>query len=128
MWVSFFEMVIETDSRASDQVFLGTILGAAIGMSTFTYPTNVDVMISLLLGYIFSFIMKFSHKKGFIDRDSYVAQYLALAIFTMGIVNTIGSDDLLAAFAAGAYLSTLIYHTTDSFVLCRLCYFLGWRL
>jgi len=45
--------------------------------------------------------MKFSHKRGFIDRESYVAQYLALAIFTTGVVRTIGSDDLLAAFAAG---------------------------
>jgi len=45
--------------------------------------------------------MRFSHKKGFIDRESYVAQYLALAIFTTGVVRTIGSDDLLAAFAAG---------------------------
>jgi hypothetical protein len=30
-----------------------------------------------------------------------MAQYFALAILTMGIVNTIGSDDLLGAFAAG---------------------------
>jgi hypothetical protein len=45
--------------------------------------------------------MKYSYRKGFIDRQSYVAQYLALAFFTIGIANTIGSDDLLAAFAAG---------------------------
>jgi hypothetical protein len=30
-----------------------------------------------------------------------MAQCLALAIFSMGVVNTIGSDDLLASFAAG---------------------------
>ena len=45
--------------------------------------------------------MKFSNKRGFMDRESYVAQFLALALFTMGVVRTIGSDDLLAAFAAG---------------------------
>lgn len=45
--------------------------------------------------------MQFSYRKGFIDRESYVAQYLALALFTIGVVSTIGSDDLLAAFAAG---------------------------
>ena len=56
--------------------------------------------------------MKFSHRKGFIDRESYVAQYLALAVFTIGVVSTIGSDDLLAAFAAGKNdISTLC--TTD---------------
>jgi hypothetical protein len=50
---------------------------------------------------MFSRLIKFSHRKGFIDRESYVAQYLALAVFTTGLISTIGSDDLLAAFAAG---------------------------
>lgn len=52
-------------------------------------------------GLAFSYLMKYSHKKGLIDRESFVAQYLALAIFTIGVASTIGSDDLLAAFAAG---------------------------
>ncbi|TFY77235.1 hypothetical protein EWM64_g6772 [Hericium alpestre] len=45
--------------------------------------------------------MRFTQQQGFIDRQSYVAQYLALAVFTIGVTSTIGSDDLLAAFAAG---------------------------
>lgn len=69
-----------------DQVFLGTILGAT-------------------LGYSFSCLMQFCHKKKYIDRESYVAQYLALAIFTIGIARTLGLDDLLAAFAAGNAIS-----------------------
>ena len=56
-----------------------------------------------LTGLAFSHLMKFSHKKGFIDRESYVAQYLALALFTTGVARTLGSDDLLAAFAAGTF-------------------------
>ena len=47
--------------------------------------------------------MKFAHRRRFIDRESYVAQYLALAVLTTGIVSSLGSDDLLAAFAAGSY-------------------------
>jgi NhaP-type Na+/H+ or K+/H+ antiporter len=66
----------------ADEVILGTVLGAA-------------------LGYAFSHLMKYSHRKGFIDRESYVAQYLALTFLIIGITSTIGSDDLLAAFAAG---------------------------
>ena len=50
---------------------------------------------------MFSYLIKFSHKRGFINRESYVAQYITLAIFITGIVSTLGSDDLLAAFAAG---------------------------
>jgi hypothetical protein len=59
-------------------------------------------------GLAFSWLMKISHRKGFIDRESYVAQYLALAVFITGLVSTLGSDDLLAAFAAGAS-STVIF-------------------
>lgn len=58
---------------------------------------------------MFSKFMKFSHRKGFIDRESYVAQYLALTLFTIGIVSSIGSDDLLAAFAAGNASIPLFY-------------------
>lgn len=47
--------------------------------------------------------MKFFYKHGFLDRESYVAQYLTLSMFTAGLVSTIGSDDLLAAFAAGRF-------------------------
>lgn len=68
------------------QVILGTVLGAVLGL-------------------LFSKLMKISHNKGFIDRESYVAQYLALSIFTIGIASTIGADDLLAAFAAGSAIS-----------------------
>jgi sodium/hydrogen antiporter len=45
--------------------------------------------------------MKYTHRKGYIDRESYVAQYIALAFFTIGVCSTLGSDDLLGAFAAG---------------------------
>jgi len=68
------------------QVLLGTIIGA-------------------LLGWLFSRLMKYTHRMGFIDRESFVAQYLALTLFTIGIVSTLGSDDLLAAFAAGSAIS-----------------------
>jgi hypothetical protein len=47
--------------------------------------------------------MKISHSHCLLDRESYIAQYLALSIFTMGVASTIGADDLLAAFAAGLY-------------------------
>ncbi|KAG2345600.1 Sodium/hydrogen exchanger [Suillus weaverae] len=68
------------------QVILGTVLGA-------------------VLGFLFSMLMKISHSQRCIDRESYIAQYLALSILTMGIASTIGADDLLAAFAAGCAIS-----------------------
>lgn len=68
------------------QVILGTTLGAIIGV-------------------LFSRLMRYAHRKGFIDRESYIAQYIALALFTVGVTNSLGNDDLLAAFAAGSAIS-----------------------
>ncbi|KAJ7236254.1 Sodium/hydrogen exchanger family-domain-containing protein [Mycena haematopus] len=68
------------------QVILGTVLGGVLGVS-------------------FSHVMRISHRRGFIDRESFVAQYLALALFTIGIASTLGTDDLLAAFACGNAIS-----------------------
>ena len=45
--------------------------------------------------------MRYAQIKGFLDRESFVAQYIALALFTVGATNSLGNDDLLAAFAAG---------------------------
>lgn len=45
--------------------------------------------------------MKLSYGRDFVDRESYIAQYLALAILTTGITSSLGADDLLASFAAG---------------------------
>ena len=71
---------------------------------------DIDVSVT---GVLFCRLMKISYRKGFIDRESYVAQYLALALFTIGIVSTLGSDDLLAAFAAGAQLFRPFTSSTD---------------
>ncbi|KDR75937.1 hypothetical protein GALMADRAFT_248743 [Galerina marginata CBS 339.88] len=69
------------------------------------YQVILGIVMGAILGLMFSHLMKFSHRRGYIDRESYVAQYLALAIFITGVVSTIGSDDLLAAFSAGSAIS-----------------------
>ena len=65
-----------------DQVILGTLIGS-------------------LLGFSFRHLMKFCQRHDLIDRHSYVAQYLSLAILTIGVTTILGCDDLLAAFACG---------------------------
>ena len=45
--------------------------------------------------------MKFCERKDLIDRQSYVAQYVSLALLTVGTTSLLGSDDLLASFACG---------------------------
>jgi hypothetical protein len=85
-----------------DQVILGVVMGALFGVSQTLMVVGFSIS-RWNSGLLFSYLMKFAHRRGFIDRESYVAQYLALAILTTGIVSSLGSDDLLAAFAAGSY-------------------------
>ena len=54
------------------------------------------------MGIAFRHLMKFCERKDLIDRQSYVAQYVALALFVDGVTTMLGSDDLLAAFACGS--------------------------
>jgi hypothetical protein len=45
--------------------------------------------------------MKFCQRHDLIDRHSYVAQYVSLAMLTVGTCTLLGVDDLLASFACG---------------------------
>ena len=76
-----------------DQVILGIILGACLGVG-------------------FRYLMKFCERKDLIDRQSYVAQYISLAMLTIGSCTLLGTDDLLAAFAAGTPSSVGLRHGT----------------
>ncbi|KAF8221515.1 Sodium/hydrogen exchanger [Tricholoma matsutake] len=69
------------------------------------YQVLMGTTIGAMLGIIFCHLMKYLYKRGFIDRESYITQYISLALLVTGIVCTIGSDDLLAAFAAGCAIS-----------------------
>lgn len=61
----------------------------------------LGILIGSLLGFSFRHLMKFCQRHDLIDRHSYVAQYLSLAILTIGLTTILGCDDLLAAFACG---------------------------
>lgn len=69
-------------SQSTDQVVLGVCIGGALGFS-------------------FRYLMKFCQRHDLIDRHSYVAQYVSLAMLTIGVTTLLGSDDLLSAFSCG---------------------------
>jgi NhaP-type Na+/H+ or K+/H+ antiporter len=71
------------------------------------------------VGYGFRKILRFSHDRGLADRESFVAQYLALALFTIGVASSLGMDDLLAAFAAGTWGSPSPTTRIDPSGFCR---------
>ncbi|EJD39934.1 hypothetical protein AURDEDRAFT_116008 [Auricularia subglabra TFB-10046 SS5] len=69
---------------------------------TWLYQIVLSCVFGALIGFLFRHLMKFCERKELIDRQSYVAQYVSLAMFSNGVTTLIGSDDLLAAFASGA--------------------------
>ncbi|KAJ7359703.1 Sodium/hydrogen exchanger family-domain-containing protein [Mycena albidolilacea] len=66
------------------------------------YQVILGVVIGSVIGFSFRHLMKFSERHSLIDRHSYVAQYVSLALLTIGLTTLLGSDDLLSAFACGA--------------------------
>lgn len=71
--------------------------------------------------------MKRMERMGFIRTDSYAVQFVSLALFTIGIVTLLGSDDLLAAFAAGeGFLRPFMAALTAKYLDPRECCKLGW--
>lgn len=69
------------------------------------YEVIFGVFLGVIIGRFFSAVMRYSREKGYIDRESYIAQFISLALVTVGLANLLGSDDLLAAFAAGTAVS-----------------------
>jgi sodium/hydrogen antiporter len=61
----------------------------------------LGVSVGSLIGFSFRHLMKFCERNNLIDRQSYVAQYISLAVLTIGVTTLLGSDDLLSAFACG---------------------------
>lgn len=68
---------------------------------TWLYEVALGIAFGAVLGFCFRHLMRFCERKDLIDRQSYVAQYVSLAILTIGATTLLGSDDLLAAFACG---------------------------
>ncbi|KAG2362858.1 Sodium/hydrogen exchanger family-domain-containing protein, partial [Suillus spraguei] len=65
------------------------------------YQVILGVVVGAFIGWGFRHLMKFCQRNDFVDRQSYVAQYISLALLTIGIMTILGSDDLLAAFSCG---------------------------
>ena len=51
---------------------------------TWLYEVALGIVIGTIIGYSVRKVMKFSERKGLIDRQSFVAQYVSLAILTIG--------------------------------------------
>ena len=69
---------------------------------TILYEIVLGTILGALIGYAARKVIRFSERHKLVDRESFVAQYVSLALLSMGVNVLLGSDDLLAAFACGS--------------------------
>ena len=79
-------------------------VGFAMGRwvyETLLYEIVLGTILGALIGYVARKLIRLSERNKLVDRESFVAQYVSLALLSMGVNVLLGSDDLLAAFACG---------------------------
>lgn len=81
-----------------------TTLGAIKkwGLITVLYQCVLGVVIGAVIGYMANRLLRFSESKKMTNRAAFVVFYLLLSIFSIGVASTLGVDDFLVTFTAGA--------------------------
>ncbi|QNP96361.1 Sodium/hydrogen exchanger family-domain-containing protein [Yarrowia lipolytica] len=72
---------------------------------TVLYECMTGICLGIVIGWGGRILIKFAESRNLIDRESFLAFYLVLALMCAGFGTIIGVDDLLAAFAAGTAFS-----------------------
>jgi NhaP-type Na+/H+ or K+/H+ antiporter len=72
---------------------------------TILYECIFGAIYGFMIGYIARHLIKFSERKGLIDRESFLVFYFTLALFCAGSGSMLGMDDLLIGFSAGVGFS-----------------------
>ncbi|KAK0382729.1 LOW QUALITY PROTEIN: hypothetical protein NLU13_9825 [Sarocladium strictum] len=68
---------------------------------TVLYQCVAGVIIGFVIGHTFNWLYKITHRREWMGQASYLAFYLLLAVFSVGVASTLGLDDFLVAFCAG---------------------------
>ncbi|GAA5871710.1 hypothetical protein JCM3774_003025 [Rhodotorula dairenensis] len=74
-------------------------------VTTWIYQILLSCVIGAVIGYLARKTLKFAHNHRLIDHESFLAYGVGLALFTLGVVGVLGSDDVLACFVAGNSLT-----------------------
>lgn len=69
---------------------------------TILWQCIFGTFLGMVIGWVANWLLKFSSQRNLIAPPTYLVFYLLLAIFCIGVASTLGVDDFLVAFAAGA--------------------------
>ena len=70
-------------------------------LETILYQCVLGLAMGAFIGVLANRVLRFSYGNGYIDDSSFLVFYILLAIFSVGVGSTLGSDDFLIAFGAG---------------------------
>ncbi|KAK8189303.1 Sodium/hydrogen exchanger family-domain-containing protein [Phyllosticta capitalensis] len=72
---------------------------------TILYECIFGAVYGVAIGYIARRLIRYSHERDLIDRESFLVFYFVLALFCAGSGSLLGMDDLLIGFACGVGFS-----------------------
>ena len=91
LYLGLFAITGSSAGQAIKDYFIVTIL----------WQVTFGTFIGIVIGTIFNRILRFSDSRKYIDYAGFTVFYLLLAILSVGVGSTLGSDDFLVAFGAG---------------------------
>lgn len=65
------------------------------------YQILLSIFVGVIAGYLARKLLRYAHVRNTVDKESFLAFWIALALFLMGSMSIIGSDDLFCCFVAG---------------------------
>ncbi|KAJ2785682.1 hypothetical protein H4R18_000373 [Coemansia javaensis] len=68
---------------------------------TWCYNILLSIAIGIVVGYIARKLLRLAESYDLIDKESFLAFSIGLAVFLVGVLQLIGSDDVLCCFIAG---------------------------
>ncbi|KAM0798793.1 Sodium/hydrogen exchanger family-domain-containing protein [Usnea florida] len=85
---------------------LGQSGGASKAMAywfgiTWGYEIIMSVLYGALVGYIYRLALRWAEDHRYVDRESFLVFAITIALFIVGTLGMLGSDDVLACFIAG---------------------------
>ncbi|KAK4540165.1 hypothetical protein LTR36_009751 [Oleoguttula mirabilis] len=91
IYAGIFAITSSSTREAVKNYFLITVL----------WQVAFGITIGLIIGTTFNRILRFSERRNYIDPAGFTVFYLLLAILSVGVGSTLGSDDFLVSFGAG---------------------------
>ena len=91
LYAGIFAIISKTAGEAVREYFIVTVLWQVL------FGTSIGIVI----GTIFNKVLRFSTSRDYIDPAGFTVFYLLLAILSVGVGSTLGSDDFLVAFGCG---------------------------